>query len=255
MAPQPDAEPPERVRARTLARELAEFSARAGHDLLGPLNQASSLLALFVHHHKPAPGSESDQSEAGLLLDFLQSSAARMQGVIAGVQPFLNAAAAMPDFRPADLNEALAAAQLRLDKAIAASGAVIASDTLPVVPGNIHQMGTVFEALIDNAIKFRRLDEPPRIRISARQSGGDWIFTVADNGIGIDAEYREAVFLPFRRLHGKEFPGAGMGLATAKLIVGLHGGEIRIEPVSEDGTAPGAAVVFTAPVQRLPSGR
>lgn len=239
------------MRTRALALGLADFSARAGHDLLGPLNQASSLVALFVNRHKK----ETD-CEAGVLLDFLQTSAARMQTVINGVQPFLNTAAAAPGLDPTDLNAALDAALLRLERPLVESRAVISHrDALPVIEANGDQMATLFEVLIANAIKFRRPGEPPCIRISSKRLGEDWVFAVADNGIGIDTEYRESVFLPFRRLHGKEYPGAGMGLATAKLIVELHGGDIRIEPASETGTEAGTAVVFTAPVWNSPAGR
>lgn len=244
MAPQPDARSREEMRSRTLALDLADFSARAGHDLVGPLNQASSLLALFIHRQKSAADAASGSTDANLLLDFLQTSAAKMQSVIAGIQPFLNIAAASPGLEPADLNASLAAARQRLERAIAESRAeIVYQGELPFANANGEQMSTLFEVLIGNAIKFRRPEEAPCIRISWRQAGDDWLFEVADNGIGIAPEYREVVFLPFRRLHGKEYPGAGMGLATAKLIVGLHGGDIRIEEAGENGTA----VVFTVP--------
>jgi light-regulated signal transduction histidine kinase (bacteriophytochrome) len=240
MAPRPDSESRDATeeRTRTLASDLAEFCARAGHDLVGPLNQAGSLLALFVQQRKNAP-----DAEANILLDFLQVSSTKMQAVVAAVQQFTRIAADTNGFEPVDLNAALANARLRIEKPIAESAAVITHDALPVITANIEQISTLFEILIANAIRFRRLEEPPLIRISARQSGEVWLLTVADNGIGIDPEYREVVFQPFRRLHGKEYPGAGMGLATAKLIARLHGGELHIEPASGVGTA----VVCTIP--------
>jgi light-regulated signal transduction histidine kinase (bacteriophytochrome) len=250
------------TRARTLTTELAEFSARAGHDLLGPLNQASALLALFVQGRSVQSGlvqsgfvqsndSEAD-AEARTLLELLQASAARMQGVVNGVQPYLDIAATAPDFEEVDMNTAVASAQLRLDKAIGESAAVIASEPLPAVSGVGDQMTMLFEILIANSIRFRREQDAPRIRISAERAApyrvaGNWLFRVEDNGIGIDTQYREIVFRPFRRLHGKEYAGAGMGLATAKLIVGLHGGDIWIEPVGSDAPC-GTAVLFTVPV-------
>ena len=121
------------TRARTLTIELAEFSARAGHDLLGPLNQASALLALFVQgglvQGRFAQDNDREaDAEARTLLELLQASAARMQGVVNGVQPYLDIAATAPDFEAVDMNTALASAQLRLEKAISDSSAVIAPE-------------------------------------------------------------------------------------------------------------------------------
>ena len=90
------------------------------------------------------------------------------------------------------------------------------------------------------------MHQPIALHLPSR-AAGNWLFRVEDNGIGIDTPYREIVFLPFRRLHGKEYAGAGMGLATAKLIVGLHGGDIWIEPAGSDAPC-GTAVLFTVPV-------
>lgn len=246
MAPQPDLRSREEIRAHTLARELAAFSARAGHDLLGPLNQASSLVALFAHRNRSGP-----DAEAGALLDFLTASAARMNHVIAGVQRFLDIAAGPSAVEPVDLNAALGVARVRLESAIAETGAaIIHEDMLPVITANGDQMITLFEILIGNSIKFRDPSEAPYIRIRASRSGEDrsgeeWTIAVEDNGMGIEAEYRESVFLPFRRLQGKEYPGAGMGLAAAKLIVGLHGGDIRVAENAE--AARGTRMVFTLP--------
>lgn len=233
MAPQPDSEQREITgeRTRVLASDLAEFCARAGHDMVGPLNQAGSLLALFVQQRKNVP-----DAEANVLLDFLQVSSARMQAVVAAVQQFMRIAADTNGQTAVDLNAAVANARMRIEKSIVESAAIITQDVLPVIKGNSEQISTLFEILLANAIRFRRQEEPPLIRISARPSDEAWILTVTDNGIGIDAEYCEVVLQPFRRLHGKEYPGAGMGLATAKLIVGLHGGNIRVEAAASSGT-------------------
>jgi len=221
---------------------MAEFSARAGHDLLGPMNQASSLLALFVQRY----GNELD-AEADVLLGFLQSSSVRMQGVVAGVLGYLDVAGSAPALASVDVNVSLASARLSLAKAIAESSAEIVSGRLPVISADGKRMTAVFEILLGNAIKFRRPSDAPRIHVSSERCGENWLFTVEDNGLGIDAEYREAAFQPFRRLNGKEYPGAGLGLATAKLIVELHGGSIRIEPASRVEFRPGTAVLFTVP--------
>ena len=105
-------------------------------------------------------------------------------------------------------------------------------------------MATIFEVLIGNSIKFRKPDAPPCIQVSARRAHAVWRIAIADNGIGIDPEYNEAVFLPFRRLNGGAYPGTGLGLAMAKLIVEMHGGNIRI---GSDPDCGGTCVHFTAP--------
>lgn len=242
MAPQPDSAKRRVAASRILAEELAAFSARAGHDLVGPLNQASSLLALFIHQRKGNP-----DSEANALLDYLQGSASKMQVVLAAVQQYLNVAADTDAFDAVDLNAVLAALRQKMERQIAATGAVISHEPLPIITANGGQMTTLFENLLGNSIRFRRPEESPLIRISARDCGDEWLFAVADNGIGIDEEFREVVFQPFRRLHGREYPGAGVGLTTARLIARLHGGDIRIEAASESGNAPGAVVLFTLP--------
>jgi light-regulated signal transduction histidine kinase (bacteriophytochrome) len=238
MEPRPDPAQRDLVRVWTLAAELAEFSSRAGHDLVGPLNQASSLLSLFVQKNQCEP-----ESEAAGLMEFLQYSSARMERVVAGVRPYLQIAAASPRRERVDGNAALAVARERLAPAILEVSAAIESETLPEIEGDSDQICMLFEMLLGNSIRFRRPGEPARIRVSCSASDGDWVFQVEDEGIGIEPNYHQTVFQPFRRLHGKEYPGAGMGLTTARLIVGLHSGRIWIEP----GRPVGTAVKFTVP--------
>ena len=239
MAPRPDPDPGVAVRSQVLADAFADFSARAGHDLVSPLNQAASLVALFVQRYKTQLDSEAD-----ILLEFLQSSASRMRGVVGGVQEYLEIASGMPEPGDADLNACLATAQAKLEGVITQNSVEIIAEPLPAIRADRRQMARVFEILLGNAIKFRVPDEPPRICISAGCADGRHVIAVADNGIGIDANYREAVFLPFRRLHGKEYPGAGLGLAIVKLIVELNGGTTWIESGSCSGSAPGTKIVL-----------
>ncbi len=170
-----------------------------------------------------------------------------MRGVVAGVQEYLETASGVPEISDADLNVCLATAQAKLEGAIAQNSAEIVSEPLPVIRADRRQMARVFEILLGNAIKFRRPDEPPRICISRGSADGRQLIAVADNGIGIDANYREAVFLPFRRLHGKEYPGAGLGLAIVKLIVELNAGTTWIDAGSCSGSARGTKVIIAFP--------
>lgn len=241
MAPQAETIRQEEIAARALLSGLTELSAHAGHDLLGPLNQAGSLLALFIRRY----GNQLD-SDADKLLDFLQTASARMEGVVAGVRKYMEIAGRPPSFTPVDLNASLASSLASLEKVVSESGAVIESDSLPVVSGDAAHMVTLFEILIGNSIKFHNPDAPPRIRISSTRTGDIWNIAITDNGIGIDPEYSEVVFLAFRRLGGGAYTGAGLGLAMAKLIIGMHGGNIRIGPVLNcERLSEGTQVLFT----------
>jgi light-regulated signal transduction histidine kinase (bacteriophytochrome) len=237
MAPQPEMNGRDTIAAQALLAGLTELSARASHDLVGPLNQAGSLVALFIKRYRNQLDSEADK-----LLDFLQGASNRMEDVIAGIQRYMEIAGRPPRMTRVDLNASLASSLSLLEKPISGSGAVIESATLPFVSADAAHMVTIFESLIDNSIKFRTHGLPPRVQVSSARSGEALCIAVADNGIGVDPAYREAVFLPFKRLSGREYPGAGLGLAMAKLITEMHGGSIRIDSAQEFG---GTSVKFT----------
>jgi light-regulated signal transduction histidine kinase (bacteriophytochrome) len=142
-------------------------------------------------------------------------------------------------------------ADLALDRALRAladsiddSGAVIEREPLPAVRGEQSLLAAVFQNLIANAIKFRRPDTAPRVAIGCRRDGEMWEFTCSDNGIGIDAEYAERIFMIFQRLHAKDiYPGTGIGLAMTRKIVEYHGGSIWLAP----GDGSGSSFHFTLP--------
>jgi light-regulated signal transduction histidine kinase (bacteriophytochrome) len=241
MAPQPQMSRQDAIATQALLSGLTSLSARAGHDLLGSLNQARTLLALFINRYRNQLDADADR-----LLEHMQSASTRMEGVVAGIRKFMEIAGRPPRFETVDLNTTLASSLGLLQKPIAECGAVIAADPLPVVSADAVHMLTMFEILIGNAMKFRRPDAPPYIQVSFRQAGDFPCVAIADNGIGIDPEYRDLVFLPFRRLNGAEYPGAGLGLATAKLITEMHGGNIRIDKAPDPEQSPhGMCVQFT----------
>jgi chemotaxis family two-component system sensor kinase Cph1 len=127
--------------------------------------------------------------------------------------------------------------------AIEEKGATVIHEPLPKVMADDVQLGQLFQNLVGNAIKFHQ-EEAPQVHVSAHQSNGEWVFSVRDNGIGIDPKFKELIFVIFQRLHGKgEYPGTGIGLAVCKKIVERHGGRIWVE--SEPGR--GAAFYFTIP--------
>lgn len=241
MAPQPEISRQEAVAAQALLSGLTELSSRAGHDLVGPLNQAASLLALLIKRY----GSQLDP-EADKLLEFLQHSSSRMEGVAAGLRKYMEIAGRPPSFAPVDLDASLACSLSLLDEAISESGAVVVSDSLPTVLADAANMVTMFEILIGNSIKFRRPDTPPRIHVFSRSTGDINIIAIADNGIGIDPEAGESIFLPFQRLRGMEYSGAGLGLASAKLIAEIQGCDIRIGTIPDCEPSPhGTQIRFT----------
>ena len=228
MAPQPKVSPQDVIAAQALLAALTELSSRAVHDLLGPLHRSASLLTLFVKRYRGQLDQEADN-----LLEFLASASVSMEGAAAGVRKYMEIAARPPSYGPVDLNVSLASSLAQLETTISASGAVIVSDSLPVVSADAAHMVTLFETLIGNSIKFRRPDVPPRIQVSSGLTGDIRTIAITDNGIGIDPEYRDTVFLPFKRLNGAQYPGAGLGLAAAKLIMEMHGCGIRIDSLAD----------------------
>ena len=141
-----------------------------------------------------------------------------------------------------DCGAVLAKALLNLEVAIAESGAIVTSDPLPTVVAQEIMLIQLFQNLISNSIKYRS-EEEPRIHVSAERAGAGWLFSVRDNGIGIEPQDSDRVFGMFKRLHGREIPGTGIGLAICKKIVERKGGRIWVE--SEPGR--GATFKFIIP--------
>src|SRR5262249_59821484 len=133
---------------------------------------------------------------------------------------------------------------------IADSGATVTVDPLPTVRADQMQLGMLWQNLLSNALKFRG-HEPPRIHISARRQDAEWVFAVCDNGIGLDPQLAERIFVVFQRLHTRtEYPGTGIGLAICKKIVEHHGGRIWVESTPGQG----ATFFFTLPAVGEPKG-
>ena len=139
----------------------------------------------------------------------------------------------------------LRSALASLAREVRESGATITNDRLPRVMGDSDRLTSLFRNLIDNSLKYRGA-AAPQIEIQAKQGHGHWLFSVRDNGIGIDRKYWDGIFDPFSRLHGPEIPGVGLGLAICRKILDAHGGTIRIDSVVGNGTTP---VLFTIPAE------
>ncbi|HET8549607.1 MAG TPA: ATP-binding protein, partial [Bryobacteraceae bacterium] len=145
-------------------------------------------------------------------------------------------------FTHCNLEQVVATALANLETAIKESEAEVTRDELPTVLGDETQLTQVFQNLIANAIKYRS-EARPRVHISARANDAEWVFGVRDNGMGIEPKYHERIFGIFKRLHGKEKPGTGMGLAICKRIIERHGGRIWVHSMPGDG----ALFQFTIP--------
>jgi signal transduction histidine kinase len=142
----------------------------------------------------------------------------------------------------ASVREAFDAACSNLNAEIQAAGATITSSPLPEVAAREFHVVIVLQNILGNGLKYRSA-EPPVIEVSARRHGSQWIIAVKDNGIGIDAKYADRIFQPFKRLHGAEYEGTGLGLWTCKKIVSRYGGDILVE--SEPGQ--GSVFFFSMP--------
>jgi signal transduction histidine kinase len=138
-------------------------------------------------------------------------------------------------FEPVNLNETVDAAIENLNTSIENSGAQVTHSDLPVISANPNRMLQLFQNLIGNAIKYRS-EAPPRIHIDARRLGTAWIFSVTDNGVGVDPADREKIFGLFKRTKHGTAPGSGVGLAICHAIVEKHGGRIWVEPVPGGGS-------------------
>jgi len=167
-----------------------------------------------------------------------------MQALIKDLLDYSQVGTKAKSFESTDCLSAIDRAVFNLQAAIKESSAMITHDTLPSVMADSSQLIRLFQNLIGNAIKFRS-KEAPKIHISAKKLGGKWVFSIKDNGIGIDPKFANRIFVTFQRLHGgKEYPGTGIGLATCKKIVERHGGRIWVE--SEPGK--GSIFYFTIPL-------
>ncbi len=219
---------------------LAHFAYVASHDLQEPLRVIVSYLQIIQRRYKGKLDDQGDQ-----YISYAADGAARLQTLIRDLLAFSKATTKGANHVLVDMQESVARAMEYLKIAIAEKRAEILCDPLPVLPGNLPLLAQLLQNLLSNAIKFCD-DEVPRVRISAHQEGEEWIFSVKDNGIGIEPQYRDQIFVIFKRLHSREhYPGTGIGLALCKRIVEHHGGRIWVE--SEPGN--GASFHFTLPTQ------
>lgn len=211
--------------------ELEQFAYIASHDLQEPLRMVASYTELLAQRYQGQLDERADK-----YIKYAVDGAKRMQRLVNDLLTFSRVGRNERPTQPTDLNEVVGTVLKNLGHAVSKSGATIETRNLPTVMADDVQIGQVFQNLIGNAIKFHG-ERAPHIRISAENTTGKCLCSVADNGIGIEAQYSERIFQMFQRLHDREtYEGSGIGLAIAKKIVERHGGKIWFESEPGKGT-------------------
>jgi PAS domain S-box-containing protein len=218
--------------------ELEQFAYIASHDLQEPLRMITSYIQIIEDDYKGKLDADADQYIA-----FAVDGAKRMQTLIDDLLAYSRVGTRGEPFMPTSMDSVLSKAIANLEVAIEESHAVVTHDQLPTVLGDESQLIQLLQNLLGNAIKFRG-DDAPTIHVSVEETKDGWMFSVRDNGIGIDMKYAERIFTVFQRLHAREdYPGTGIGLAVVKKIVERHGGRIWVE----SAPAKGSTFYFTIP--------
>ncbi|MBI4511300.1 MAG: hypothetical protein HY698_16825 [Deltaproteobacteria bacterium] len=232
-----------KLKIQELARsnaDLEQFAYLVSHDLQEPLRMVASFSQLLKKRHGEHIGAEASE-----FLGYVLGGTERMKQMIDGILTYSRVGTHGRSLAPVNAEEVLAEVTEILRLAIEESGALISHDPLPMILADRQQFVQLLMNLLGNALKFRG-HNPPRVHVSARRSDDEWIFSVADNGRGIDPRHFERIFLLFQRLHtDHEIPGLGIGLAVAKRIVERHGGRIWV--ASEPGR--GSTFTFTLPAE------
>lgn len=221
--------------------DLEQFAYSASHDLQEPIRNiavSGDLLIRRCGNLLDAKGKE--------YLDFMTGGARRLESMVKDLLTYTQSATAGEEaYAVSDASAALAKAIDNLSAAINETGAQVSHDTLPRIRIGEIQLQQLFQNLIGNAIKYRKDGESPRIHVSARRNGKEWLISVRDNGIGISAEYKDLVFGIFKRLHtNRKYSGTGIGLAICQKVVERNGGRIWLE---SEGAGKGSTFVFSVP--------
>jgi signal transduction histidine kinase len=234
-------------RTRELERsnaDLEQFAYVASHDLQEPLRKVASFCQLLQRRYQGLLDERGEQ-----YIEYAVDGAKRMQGLINDLLAFSRVGRKPGEHVVVPAGELVDTALANLEVALSLSGGKVGRGDLPEVRVEPALMTAVFQNLIGNALKFHG-EAPPEVRIAAERDGDDWVFSVLDNGIGIESEYAERVFTLFQRLHTRSaYPGTGIGLAMCRRIVEYHGGRIWLDT---GGDGDGATFRFTLPARTEP---
>jgi two-component system, chemotaxis family, sensor kinase Cph1 len=215
----------------------ARLSFDSLHDLSSPVNQISTLTEMVLKRY----GGTLD-ADGEVLLKHLQSATSRLNNLLAGLKSYIKAIGTRETYHLSDANAILAAALESIRTSVEQQSAVVRHQPLPKLYCDARQIACVFVSLIENAIKFRS-DQGVEVSIAVVREQNFWVFSIRDNGIGIDPRHQARIFSMFKRVHSGAYSGAGIGLAVTRQIVEEHGGRIWVE--SQLGS--GATFYFTLP--------
>ncbi|MTK00702.1 HAMP domain-containing protein [Micromonospora sp. CP22] len=220
-------------------RDLEQFAYVASHDLQEPLRKVASFCQLLQRRYAGQLDERADQYIA-----FAVDGAQRMQRLINDLLAFSRIGRLTAGFTDVDLNRLMEEVAAQTEPARQYADAELTWDDLPVIRGEEPLLTNLLVNLVSNSVKFRRADVAPKVHVSARLVGEDWEITCQDNGIGIEPEFADKIFVIFQRLHAKDaYPGTGIGLAIVKKIVEYHGGRVWVDTDVPEGTA----IRFTLP--------
>ena len=227
-------------------QELEQFAYAASHDLQEPLRKIASYTQLLQQRYQGKFDAEADK-----FIGYIVDGAYRMQALIRDLLMYSRAGRGELTLEPTDMESVLAQALSNLETALQTNKAVVTHDPLPMIMASPSQLTQVLQNLVGNAIKYHG-DAPPTVHVSAVQKSGVWQFAIKDNGIGIDPQYADRVFVIFQRLHTKkEYPGTGIGLAICKKMIERHGGQVWLE---SEGEGKGTTFRFTIPAEPVAAG-
>jgi light-regulated signal transduction histidine kinase (bacteriophytochrome) len=225
--------------------ELEQFAYVASHDLQEPLRAMAGTVQVLQNRYQGKLDARAD-----MIITHAVAAVTRMQTLVSDLLAFSRLARHGDLFAPTDFTNVLQDVSANLEVAIAESGASITHDDLPIMMADGSQMRQLLQNLLSNAIKFRG-ESPLQIHVSARREENTWLFSVSDNGPGIEPQYFERIFVIFQRLVTRdEYPGTGIGLAVCKKIVERHGGHIWLESEMDKGATFYFTIVDSAPADK-----
>ena len=212
-------------------QDLQQFAYVASHDLQEPLRNVASCMQMLQKKYVNKLDAQADQ-----YIEYAVEGSVRMKDLILDLLAYSRIGTRGKPYERTDCEQILAEAVKNLRSAVIETRAVITHDPLPTIPADGTQLLQVFQNLIGNAIKFRR-DKPPQIHVAAVRNMNEWVFSIRDNGIGIESRYWDKIFVIFQRLNKRrEYGGTGMGLAIVKKVVERHNGRVWVESEPGEGT-------------------